>query len=50
MSRLLQRLKQEIRRRSYSYKTEKSYIMWVKRFVRYSDMKHPLEIEDQQIV
>lgn len=50
MSRLLQKLKQEIRRRNYSYKTEKSYIMWVKRFVRFSKMKHPLKIDDQQIV
>lgn len=50
MSQLLQKLKLEIRRRNYSYKTEKSYILWVKRFVRFCDMKHPLEVDDQKIV
>lgn len=32
---LLTRLKEEIRRRNYSYSTEKSYSQWIVRFVRY---------------
>lgn len=50
MSRLLNSLKQEIRRRNYSYKTEKAYTLWAKRFVRFCKMKHPLEVDQQQIV
>src|SRR5690625_7923738 len=50
MSRLLNSLKQEIRRRNYSYKTEKAYTLWAKRLVRLCKMKHPLEVDQQQIV
>jgi len=49
MSRLLNRIQQEIRRRNYSYRTEKSYIHWIKRFIKFSDFKHPLEIERNQV-
>jgi site-specific recombinase XerD len=49
MSRLLNQIKQEIRRRNYSYRTEKSYIQWIKRFVKFCDFKHPLEIEQNQV-
>ncbi|PWN08012.1 integron integrase [Rhodohalobacter mucosus] len=50
MSRLLNSVKQEIRRRNYSYKTEQSYILWIKRFVIFCDMKHPLDVEQKQVV
>lgn len=32
----LDRLKDEIRRRNYSYKTEKAYVQWVKRYLWYA--------------
>lgn len=50
MSRLLNSVKQEIRRRNYSYKTEQSYVLWIRRFVIFCDMKHPLDVEQKQVV
>jgi len=35
MKRFLEKLKQEIRRKRYSYQTEKAYIGWVKRYLIY---------------
>ena len=38
---LLDQLKAAIRVKHYSYKTEKSYIGWTKRYIYYHKMKHP---------
>lgn len=39
--RLLDRLRQQIRLRHLSYRTELAYVHWVRRFVRYHGMRHP---------
>jgi site-specific recombinase XerD len=41
--RLLDRLRVVIRVRHYSIRTEDSYVEWVRRFVRFCDLRHPLE-------
>jgi len=38
---LLDRVRQTCRRRQYSYHTEKAYVRWVERFVRFHDTTHP---------
>jgi len=38
---LLGRLRAAVRARHYSPRTEESYVGWVKRFVRFSGMRHP---------
>lgn len=48
---LLDRVRQTIRLKGYSYQTEKTYAQWIKRYIFYHDKKHPaemgkLEIED----
>src|SRR5699024_4143781 len=48
-SKLLQRVQQKIRRKSYSYRTEKIYIRWIVRFVKFCGTKHPLKIKPQEI-
>ena len=47
---LLGRLRQEIRRRNYSRRTEEAYVGWVKRFVRHHDRRHPREMGREELV
>ncbi len=43
-SKLLARMRDTIRRRHYSIRTEKAYLQWVKRFLLYHDKKHPAKM------
>lgn len=47
---LLQRVKLEIRRRNYSYSTEKNYCNWIKRYIRFHHLKHPGDLNEKNIV
>lgn len=47
---LLDLIKREIRRRNYSYSTEKTYCQWVVRYVRYHNLTHPRELGNRDIV
>jgi integron integrase len=42
--RLLDELRERIRLRHYSLRTERAYSQWVKRFIRFHGMKHPREL------
>lgn len=46
---LLERVRQEIRRRNYSYRTEQSYIGWIVRYVRFHGTTHPDDLGDKDI-
>ncbi len=50
MSKLLKRVKAEIKRRNYSYRTEKCYCGWIVRFVRYHNFTHPNNLGEKEIV
>jgi site-specific recombinase XerD len=39
--RLLDRLRDAIRLRHYSYRTEQSYVAWIRRFIVFHDKRHP---------
>ena len=39
--RLLQAVREQIRARHYSYRTEQQYVHWIKRFVLFHDKRHP---------
>jgi integron integrase len=41
MSKLLDTVREEIRRRHYSIRTEKAYVRWIKRFILFHHKKHP---------
>lgn len=41
---LLEQVRRAIRTRHYSLRTEDAYVAWVRRFVRFSDMRHPREL------
>ncbi len=47
---LLDRIKREVKRRNYSYSTEKTYCQWVIRYVRYHNLTHPRELGNRDIV
>ena len=39
-----------IRLRHYSKRTESSYVDWVKRFIRFNDYKHPKDMAEAEVV
>ena len=41
---LLDQLRNEIKRRNYSIRTERAYADWVKRFIFYNDKRHPKDM------
>jgi len=47
---LLDRLKEEIRRRNYSYSTEKIYCQWIIRYIRFHNSKHPSTLRETDVV
>lgn len=47
---LLDKVRQEIRRRSYSYSTEKRYSEWIKQYIKFHNNKHPNELQEKDIV
>src|SRR6185295_18353986 len=47
--RLLDMLRERIRMRHYSYRTEVAYADWVRRFIRFHGMRHPRELGGAQV-
>jgi hypothetical protein len=41
---LLQAVRAAIRRKHYSYRTEKCYLFWVRQFLRYHGRRHPRQM------
>ena len=48
-SRLLNQVRQIIRVKHYSLRTEESYIHWIKRFIFFHSIKHPIEMKEKEI-
>jgi integron integrase len=42
--RLLDQVRDRIRARHYSLRTEKTYVQWIRRFIRFSGMRHPRDL------
>lgn len=49
-SRLLDQLRDAIRTRNYSIRTEQAYVSWAKKFIRFHGMRHPEELGEAEIV
>lgn len=47
--RLLDQVRLAIRTRHYSYKTEKAYVGWIKRFIFFHNKRHPAEMGEIEI-
>lgn len=48
-TKLLDQVRNRIRRLNYSFSTEKSYISWIKRFILFHDKRHPREMGEVEI-
>ena len=46
---MFERMHEAIRRKNYSYQTERSYRNWVKSFMRYCGGRHPAELGEPEI-
>ena len=46
---LLDQVRQIIRVKHYSLRTEESYINWIKRFILFHNKKHPIEMGEEEI-
>ncbi|MGB3385771.1 MAG: integron integrase [Marinomonas sp.] len=42
-------IRSELRLRGYSLKTEKSYLYWIKYFIRYHQLKHPTKMGSEEV-
>ena len=47
--RLLDRLREALRSRHYSHRTEETYCHWVKRFIFFHDVRNPAEMAEAEI-
>jgi len=46
---LLDQVRESIRARHYSPRTEETYVHWIKRFVIFHDKRHPTEMAEMEI-
>jgi hypothetical protein len=46
---LLDQVRDAIRMKHYSYRTEQSYVHWIKRYILFHEKRHPAEMGDEQI-
>lgn len=49
-SKLLTKVREEIRRRNYSYRTEKAYCRWIVRYIKFHGLTHPLKMDQEEVV
>jgi len=47
--RLLDQVREALRRRHYSIRTEESYVHWIRRFIRFHGKRHPREMGARQV-
>ncbi len=46
---LLDQVREKIRVKHYSYRTEQAYVQWVKRFILFHNKKHPKDMGEKEI-
>jgi hypothetical protein len=47
---LLEQIRDALRRKHSSYRTETTYVGWIKRFIQRHDMQHPHTLGEPEIV
>jgi integron integrase len=47
--RLLDQVREAIRLRHYSYRTEQQYVAWIRRYILFHDRRHPRDLEGPEI-
>lgn len=46
---LLDRVREMIRTHHYSYRTEEAYVSWIRRFIAFHRMRHPVEMGEAEV-
>ena len=46
---LLDRVREQLRLKHYSYRTEETYLHWIKRYILFHKKRHPAEMGDEEI-
>jgi integron integrase len=46
---LIRQLRDFLRRRHYAYRTEESYVYWVKDYIRFHGLRHPAELSEADV-
>jgi site-specific recombinase XerD len=49
MSKFIESVRSELRVRRYSLKTEKAYLGWIKRYIRFHNLAHPNSLQAHHI-
>jgi hypothetical protein len=47
--RLLERVRESLRVRHYSFATERVYVMWMRRFILFHGKRHPAEVGKREV-
>jgi len=47
--RLLDQVREKIRLKHYSYRTEQQYVGWIRRFILYHDKRHPKDLGAEHV-
>ncbi len=47
--RLLEQVRNKIRAKHFSYRTEKTYLQWIRRYIRFHGLKHPREMGGPEV-
>ena len=50
MSALLDKVRETLRQRNYSYRTEESYLYWIRKYIFFHSIRHPQEMGEGEIV
>lgn len=48
-SKLLEEVRQNLRRRHYSIRTEEAYLQWIRRFILFHDKRHPRDMGQTEV-
>jgi integron integrase len=46
---LLDQVREQLRLKHYSYRTEETYLHWIKRYILFQNKRHPIEMGDPEI-
>ena len=46
---LLDQVREQLRLKHYSYRTEETYLHWIKRYILFHKKRHPNEMGDEEI-
>ncbi len=49
MPKLLQRVRETVRIRNYSIRTEQAYVYWIRQFIRHYELQHPESMSGEQV-